>query len=85
MIRFTKENIDKILIANEGFRDRTYYKCKNKEEENLYTIIGGVLQKRSIGKTSFSDSRYDKTTVCDLEQTRRFIKNNVEKLNLNIH
>ena len=41
MIRFTKENIDKILIANEGFRDRTYYKSKNKEEENLYTIIGG--------------------------------------------
>ena len=85
MIRFTKENIDKILIASGGFRDRTYYKSKNKEEENLYTIIGGVLQKRSIGKTSFSDSRYDKTTVCDLEQTRRFIKNNVEKLNLNIH
>ena len=83
MIRFTKENIDKILIANEGFRDRTYYKSKNKEDRT--GIIGGVLQKRSIGKTSFSDSRYDKTTVCDLEQTRRFIKNNVEKLNLNIH
>lgn len=84
MIRFTKQNVQKILNANEGYKNRTYYKSRNKEEENLYAIIGGMLQKRSIGKTSFGGSRYDETTVCDLEQTRRFLRNNIGQLNLNI-
>ena len=83
-MRFTRENIKKVLEKNEGFKDRTYYKSRNREEENLYTIIGGVLQKRSIGKTSFADSRYDETTECDLEQTRRFLRRNEHVLNLNI-
>lgn len=83
-MRFTRENVKKVLDRNEGFEDRTYYKSRNKEEENLYTIIGGVLRKRSIGKTSFSDSRYDKTIECDLEQTRRFLRRNFNVLNLDI-
>lgn len=80
MIRLTKENIQKVLDANEGFKARTHYKSKNKEEENLYTIVGGALQKRSVGKASFGGSQYDKTDVCDLEQTRRFIRNNGDSL-----
>jgi len=83
MVRFTKENIQKILNSNEGYKNRTYYKSRNKEEENIYTIIGGILKKRSIGKTSFGGSRYDETVVCDLEQTRRFLRNNIGRLNVN--
>lgn len=83
-MRLTMENIQKILNKNEGFKSRTYYKSRNSEEENLYTIIGGVLEKRSIGKSSFDRSGYDETTICDLEQTRRFLKNNINALNLNI-
>lgn len=84
MMRFTKENIQKVLNANEGFKDCTYYKSRNREEENTYTIANGVLRKRSIGKTSFSDSRYDETSDCDLEQTRRFLRNHITRLNLGI-
>lgn len=80
-MRFTKENIQKILAANEGFKDHTYYKSRNSEEENFYSIVGGKLLKRSIGKTSWSDSHYDKTTVCDTDQARRILKNNQDRLN----
>lgn len=83
-MRFTRENIPKVLTANEGYQARTYFKSRNKEEENFYTITGGALQKRSVGKTSFGGSQYDKTEVCDMDQTRRFLRNNMNRLNLNI-
>lgn len=79
-MRFTKEIVQKVLDTNEGFKDRTYYKSRNSEEENFYSIEGGQLLKRSVGKTSWSDSRYDRVTVCDLEQTRRFLKQRQNKL-----
>ena len=84
MVRLTRENIQKILNINEGFKTSTYYKSRNMEEENFYEISGGELHKRSVGKTSFSDSRYDKTDVCDLDQIRRFLRNNINQLNLSI-
>ena len=83
-MRLTADNIQKILEKNEGYKSRTYYKSRNSEEENLYTIIGGVLEKRSIGKSSFDRSGYDETIVCDLDQTRRFLRNNINDLKLNI-
>ena len=76
MIRFTKALIQKVLEMNEGFTDRTYYKSRNSEEENHYSF------KRSIGKTSWSDSRYDKTTVCDEDQTRRFLRERKNRLKI---
>lgn len=82
--RFTKDIINKVLNKNEGFTDRTYHKSRNSEEENIYSISGGKLMKRSIGKTSWSDSRYDKTSECDVYQTRRFLRERKQKLNLNI-
>lgn len=84
MFRFTKDIIPKVLKANEGFEDRTYYNSRNKMEENIYTIKGGKMFKRSVGKTSWADSRYDETTECDLEQTRRVLRNNKNRLNLDI-
>ena len=82
--RFTKDIINKVLNKNEGFTDRTYHKSRNSEEENIYSISGGKLIKRSIGKTSWSDSGYDKTLECDVDQTRRFLRERKQKLNLNI-
>lgn len=82
--RFTKDIINKVLNKNEGFTDRTYHKSRNSEEENIYSISGGKLMKRSIGKTSWSYSRYDKTSECDVDQTRRFLIERKQKLNLDI-
>ena len=82
MMRFTKALIQKVLEMNEGFTDRTYYKSRNSEEENHYSIKDGKLFKRSIGKTSWSDSRYDKTTVCDEDQTRRFLRERKNRLKI---
>lgn len=83
-MRFTKENIQKILNANEGFKCRTYYKDRNSETERIYSIEGGKMLIRSVGKTSWADSRYDETGVCDIEQTRRILKKNIDSLNLDI-
>lgn len=83
MVRLTKKNIQHILNENEGFKARTYYQGKNSEEENFYSIEGGRLLKRSVGKTSWSDSRYDKTTVCDMDQTRYILKKYRDRLNIN--
>lgn len=82
--RFTKDIINKVLNKNEGFTDQTYHKSRNSEEENIYSISGGKLMKRSIGKPSLSDSVYDKTSECDVDQTRRFLRERKQKLNLNI-
>lgn len=84
MIRFTKDVIEKVLAINEGFTDRTYFKSRNKEEENIYSIVNGVLKVRSIGKSSFGGSRYDETEICDLDQTRRFLDAHRSQLNLDI-
>lgn len=73
-MRLTKDVVSTLLNLNEGFKDRTYYKSRNSEEENFYEIIGGKLKKRSVGKTSWADSRYDKTYDCDETQTRNFLR-----------
>lgn len=83
-IRFTKNVIQKVLELNEGFTDRTYYNGKNSEEENFYKISNGKLIRRSVGKTSWSDSRYDNTFVCDEEETRRFLRKWKKNLKLDI-
>lgn len=82
MTRFTKNFIKKVLEMNEGFTDRSYYKGNNSEEENFYSISNGKLIKRSVRNSSWSDSRQDSTSVCDEEQTRRFLKSRKGKLKL---
>ena len=82
MFRFTKENIQKTLELNEGFEDSTYYKGKNFTETNYYKIQDGKLYKRSQGKTSWADSRFDEAYVCDLDQTRRFLRERKDCLDL---
>lgn len=83
-MRFTKDTIPKVLAANEGFKKRKYFSSKNSTYENFYEIKEGKLTKRSVGKTSWADSHYDDTTVCDYETTQRFLRENRDDLNLDI-
>ncbi len=78
-MRFTKDAIQRMLDANEGYMTQTYLRSKNVNEEVFYHITDGKLVKRSIDKSSRSHSRYDKTSVCDIDQTRRFL---IERMNV---
>lgn len=79
IMRFTKDAIQRMLDANEGYMTQTYLRSKNVNEEVFYHITDGKLVKRSIDKSSRSHSRYDKTSVCDIDQTRRFL---IERMNV---
>ena len=81
-MRFTKDTIAKILAKNEGIEATTSYTSRNFRETNHYKISDGKLLRRSTGKTSWADSRFDNTEICDLEQTRRFLKRFIYKLDL---
>ena len=74
MSRLTKDRIKEILQKNEGYKTSTYYEGKNFREERKYRIEGGKLFFRSIGKTSWADSRFDDEYEADEGQVRRFIK-----------
>lgn len=80
MIRFTKENVKKVLANNDGFTDRTYHKEENFEEENLYTIKNGKLLMHSIEKGALGNSGYDSMTECDMDQTIKFLRERKNKL-----
>lgn len=73
-MRLTKDVMQKILDMNEGFTQTTRYAGKNLKEENHYLIKGGKLLIRSIGKTSWADSRYDNNSIADIDQTRRVLR-----------
>ena len=44
-------------------------------------ISNGQLTVRSNGDTSWSDSKYDETRICDDAQTHRFLRKNLSDLN----
>ena len=79
-MRFTKDFIQQLLDANEGFTKTKYFSDRNSKETNHYLIEGGKLLKRSVGKTSWADSRYDKSIIADIDQTRRFLKDVINEL-----
>lgn len=56
-MRLTKTVREQLLLQNEGFTTRTSYDSRNSEYERIYTIKGGRLHIREIGKTSWADSR----------------------------
>lgn len=80
-LRLTKDVIQQLLNNNEGFEDTTSYSGRNFSETNHYTIEGGKLWRESKGKTSWADSRYDNKVVCDIDQTRRFLRERLDVLN----
>ncbi len=73
MARLTKGVRQKLLEKNEGFSTRTYYEGRNSREERIYTISGGQLHIRAIGKTSWADSRYENEWVASEEEVHRFL------------
>lgn len=80
-MRLTKMVREQLLIQNEGFTTRTSCDLRNSECERIYTIEGGRLHIREIGKTSWADSRYDNEWYADDEEAHRFLYNNLRSLN----
>ncbi len=82
MARLTASVRQRILEQNEGFTTRTYYEGKNFREARTYTISGGVLHIRAVGKTSWADSRFDNESIASDEETHRFLYNHQWEMNL---
>ena len=59
---------------------RTSYDSRNLSYEREYLIESGELIIREVGKTSWSDSRYDKTWKADKDEVLRFLRNNINSL-----
>lgn len=76
-IRFTEAVRTMMLAKNDGFKTRTSYDSRNHSYEREYLIKAGELIIREVGKTSWSDSRYDKTWAADPDEVRRFLRNNI--------
>ncbi|MFU7517538.1 hypothetical protein [Clostridium sp. HCS.1] len=81
-MRLTKDVRQRILEQNEGFTKRTNYEERNSSEQRIYTISGGELHIRAIGKTSWADSRYDDEWVASDDETHRFLYDHKWELNL---
>ena len=79
-MRLTTAVREHILTINEGFYTSTSYDSKNHEYVRDYVISDGQLIIREVGKTSWSDSRYDKTWTADKDETLRFLRNNINIL-----
>ena len=73
-MRLTEKVLQQLLARNEGFEATTHFRGNNFRETRQYKISGGRLRFRSTGKTSWSDSRFDKEHLADLDQTRRFFR-----------
>jgi hypothetical protein len=79
-MRFTKDVVQKLLNSNEGFAKTTNFSDSNLKETNYYLIQGGKLLIRSVGKTAWADSHYDKNIIANEEQTKRFLKKFIDAL-----
>ena len=73
MPRLTRDVRQRILDQNEGFTIRTFYDVKNLREERTYTISGGELHIRAVGKNSWADSHYHNEWHATDEETHRFL------------
>ena len=82
--RLTKKNNKEILLLNDGFETQTYFKNRNSETTWKYKIKDGMLYVNKSGKTSWADSHYNYDYVADDEETRRFLRKNLWRLNTNI-
>ena len=83
-IRLTKNKRKEILLLNDGFKTQSYYNNRNSETTWKYKIKDGMLYVNKSGKTSWADSHYNYDYVADDEETRRFLRKNLWRLNTNI-
>lgn len=79
-IRLTEAVRTALLAKNEGFRTRTSYDSRNSSYVREYLIKAGQVIIREVGKTSWADSRYDKSWTADKEEVLRFLRNNLSAL-----
>lgn len=80
-IRLTEAIRQHLLEINDGFTTSTSYDSKNHEYVRDYVIKAGQVIIREVGKTSWADSRYDKTWIADKDEVLRFLRNNLSFLN----
>lgn len=80
-MRLNKDVREQLLQQNDGFEVTTHYSSKNFTEDRRYIISDGELHIHSTGKTSWADSRFSEDVVADDEQTRRFLRANLDDLN----
>lgn len=80
-MRLTKTVRQQILNQNDGFTTKTYFDSQNLKQTRVYTIANGALYIKSTGKTSWSDSDFDKTAVASDEEVHRFLYKNLNQLN----
>lgn len=80
-VRLTKSVREALLKLNEGFSISTSYTGKNFRESRSYLIRGGELIIRSVGKTSWADSRFDKEWVADAKEVHQFLYKFLGSLN----
>ena len=81
MVRLTKKNRQRLLEQNEGFIVRSSFDSKNSTYEREYRIANSKLLIREIGKTAWSDSRYNNSWVANDEEVHRFLYKYLWKLN----
>ncbi len=80
-MRLTKSVVEQLLTQNEGFRWETYSRGNNFRERRVYRIVDGVVRISAQGKTSWAASRFNDEWVADAEQTRRFLRSVLGRLN----
>lgn len=81
MIRLTKKVRQQLLDQNDGFTERTSYDSRNHSWTRVYKIESGKLNIRELGKTSWADSRYDKTWEADDNEVHSFLYKFLDELN----
>ena len=77
--RFTKDIVQKILDMNDDYKAERNFKSRNFSETTKYLIKDGKLFRRSTGKTSWADSRFDNDRELDLDEARQFIKSELNR------
>lgn len=82
MPRLTRDVRQRILDQNEGFTIRTFSDEKNSREERTYTVSGGELHIRAVGKGSWADSHYHNEWTATDEETHRFLYEHQYEMNL---
>lgn len=79
-LRLTKRVRQQLLDHNDGFETETSYRSRNFSEDRRYSISGGELHIRATSNSSWADSRSTQEWVADENQTRRFLKDVLDRL-----
>lgn len=79
-LRLTKPVRKRLLEQNEGFTTSSYFEGRNFREQRDYSIEGGELHIRARGRTSWSDSRFDREWTASDEETHRFLYRHQDEL-----